>query len=120
MPAGCEADSMTAYLPNSYMSKFFNGLFVAAALLLAACAGTPGGNPYNIYVQEETPLYEYGPRQTMPPEITLSKGTRVRIIAGSGDYVMVETMHGDKGYVASSDLKFYDPANARGPGETAY
>lgn len=60
---------------------------------------------YDLYVTQETPFYEYGPQQTVPPAKNLTRGTRVRALTpASSSHVFVETVGGEQGYVAASAL----------------
>lgn len=85
--------------------------------LLVGCAGMGGSSDlaYNFYVKNDTPLFEQGPNQTTPKEMTLRRGTRVRVIEGAGSgYVLVETVRGKRGFVSGSDVQF-DEGKLEGP-----
>jgi hypothetical protein len=80
-----------------------------AALAFVSCAGMGGSsdNAYNFFIKNDTPLFEQGPNQTTPQEMTLRRGTRVRVIEGAGSgYVLVETVRGKRGFVNGSDVQF--------------
>jgi hypothetical protein len=85
------------------------GIGVLAVLGLAACAGMGSDSTYDLYVTQETPFYEYGPQQTVPPSKNLTRGTRVRVLTpASSTHAFVETVSGEQGYVAKSALSEAD------------
>lgn len=79
--------------------------------LLIGCAGMGGSSDlaYNFYIKNDTPLLEQGPNQTSPKESTLRRGTRIRVIEGSGSgHVLIETVSGKRGFVSGTDVQFDD------------
>lgn len=73
--------------------------------LLSGCASTGDRGSFNMVVKEETPLNEMGPMQTTPSDIKLRPGMRVRAIQSSGNYIYVETVNGDRGFVPADALR---------------
>lgn len=85
------------------------GIMLLAVWGFAGCAGMGADSAYDLYVTQETPFYEYGPQQTVPPAKNLPRGTRVRALTPvSGTHVFVETVKGEQGYVASAALSETD------------
>jgi hypothetical protein len=86
---------------------------------LAGCRGanhpttSPSGPKQTAPVPKETwthqltrdePWYE-NPAQALPPNGTVRKGTKVRVLNPSGSYSEVLTDEGVRGYVASDSLR---------------
>lgn len=61
-------------------------------------------NMYNLMITTKTGLNKLGPDQTTPPETYLSAGTRIRLIQSVGTSVEIETINGERGFVAASDV----------------
>jgi hypothetical protein len=92
-------------------------ILLGLPLFLASCAGMGGSsdNAYNFFIKNDTPLYVQGPNQTSPQETTLRRGTRIRVIEGTGSgSVLVETVSGKRGFVSGADVQF-DDGTLQGP-----
>lgn len=89
------------------LTAFF---FVLALSGCATSMGEPG--KYTSYMTEKEPLLEEGPQQTVPATKNISAGTRVHVVSMNGNYVLVESIYGDNGWVPSSSVKSYDPTQA--------
>jgi hypothetical protein len=76
-------------------------LIIMSLALLAGCA-VMDTDTYNWVVSEQTPLNESGPNQTTPSDVTLQTGDRVRLVNDAGDYVYVETVRGERGFIPKS------------------
>ena len=48
--------------------------------------------------------YVGGPQQARPPDGTLMKGTRVRVIQNAGSYSIVRTADGIEGYISTAAI----------------
>jgi hypothetical protein len=71
---------------------------------LAGCAGMKGGGgdaPFNLIINEKTPFYKEGPQQAAPPDGYMERGMRIRMLESYGQYLKIETVSGQVGYVAS-------------------
>lgn len=92
-------------------------LFGLMLVLLGGCAGMGGSSDkaYNFFIKNDTALFESGPMQTTPQDVTLKRGNRIRIIEGTGSgFVLIETARGKRGYVSTSDIQF-DDGTLEGP-----
>jgi len=75
-------------------------LACAGLATLTGCASVSGGDgAFNAIVKDDTPL-STGPGQDVPDKY-LSAGTRVRVVgtAGGGDFLKIQTVSGDVGFV---------------------
>lgn len=81
---------------------------LAAALLLAACAGptlAPDQAPEYLVTRADTAFYRYGPQQAGPPEARLQQGDRVRRLRDELGFSLVQLPNdGPTGYVANDAL----------------
>jgi|SRR6185437_11114870 len=97
----------------------FTRLALLALLVIAPVACTQSGNSAqtasgidaaaassaNSYViAQDTPLYKNGPSQPMPPDTTLRAGTTVTKLKKLGNFTLVQTSDGIKGYVATGAI----------------
>lgn len=73
---------------------------------LTGCATGSGIDPaeYKFIVSERTGFLQQGPGQSVPDKY-LEPGTRVRIVMPSDDYVRVETVRGESGWIKASTLE---------------
>lgn len=77
----------------------------AALLLLGACATSAGGDePFNRMAIVDTPFYDKGPDQNLPPARTLYVGERMRIEGMTGEYYHVRLVSGETGWVLARDV----------------
>jgi hypothetical protein len=79
---------------------------ILAAGMLTGCATGSGHDPaeYQFLISERTPLFFSGPGQTVPDKY-LEAGTRVRVVNPTADYVRVETLYGDSGWVKTGHVE---------------
>jgi uncharacterized protein YgiM (DUF1202 family) len=108
---------------NSFANKFAAkrvariSVVVLVAMIAVACTQQSSGpqtasgvdaaaaSSANSYViTQDTLLYKNGPAQPMPPDGTLHAGTTVTRLKRLGNFTLVQTSDGIKGYVATSDI----------------
>ena len=91
-------------------SKGLAILTVFVAAVLAGCASVGDGEPFDKVITKDTDLYRTGTADAVT-ERRLEAGVRVKITGMSGDGKLeVETVSGDKGYVAREAVG--DPGGA--------
>jgi hypothetical protein len=84
-------------------------LAVLVLVALAAChqpahEPPPIESPWTHALRTDAAFYTDGPQQARPPDGTLERGLRVRIVEDAGSYVRVVTEDERKAYVARDAL----------------
>jgi hypothetical protein len=86
---------------------------LAAALCLVALFGcetnnVASGSHYVVSVPKAS-FYKFGPAQSFGPDFVLEEGAKVIMLEHSFGYSHVMTADGTSGFVATEDLKPYEP-----------
>ncbi len=81
-------------------------LFLLAALLATGCSAPQSVQPdASAYlVSANTGFFRYGPAQGTGPDLNLTVGQRITLLARSGGYSKIKLETGDTGYVPTEDI----------------
>ncbi len=89
---------------------------IAVMLLVVACGDSgpdepdpaPDAKTYTHELGSDAEWYLASPAQAMPPNGTISAGTKANVVQDAGSYTLIETETGIKGYVSTGSLKKLD------------
>ena len=90
-------------MPRTFATPLIT--FLAALLILNACATKPVQPTAYIVSAPKAAFYKYGPAQSNGPDLLLLKGRKLTLMGRSYGFSEVMTEDGTSGYIANEDIK---------------
>ena len=90
-------------MPRTFATPLIT--FLAALLILNACATKPVQPTAYIVSAPKAAFYKYGPAQSNGPDLQLLKGRKLTLMGRSYGFSEVMTEDGTSGYIANEDIK---------------
>jgi hypothetical protein len=103
-----------SWMPLSRITQCLAAAFCLVALLACQTNTVASGSHYVVSVAK-APFYKFGPAQSFGPDFVLDEGARVTMLEHSFGYSRVMTADGTSGFVATEDLKPYEPKYTTSP-----
>jgi hypothetical protein len=104
--------------PLSGIFQCLAAAFCLVGLLACQTNSVPSGSHYVVSVAK-APFYKFGPAQGFGPDFVLEEGARVTMLEHSFGYSRIMTADGTSGFVATEDLKPFEPKYSTSPNSKA-
>ena len=103
-----------SWKPLSRILQCLAAAFCLVAFFACQTNNIPSGSQYVVSVAK-APFYKFGPAQSFGPDFVLEEGAKVTMLEHSFGYSHVMTADGTSGFVATEDLKPYEPKYSTSP-----